>query len=131
MPKTFKPELILQQKNTRVCGQCCVAMATGITLRESIAVFGRGWSTTTKDVKTALTKLKIGHNKLQRVKDGTVPVSRAIVRLHWEKVIKGKHSLSHWVLLWDGHIYCSIGGINPDWSAFPDVRYTSYIEILK
>lgn len=53
-------KLVKQQRNTKVCGQCCVAMLAGISLREAIKVFGHSSATTTKEVRDALRSLGFG-----------------------------------------------------------------------
>lgn len=51
--------LVLQPHGSWLCGQACVAMIAGITLGQSISVFGKRSGTSTKEVISALKKLGI------------------------------------------------------------------------
>ena len=52
-------KLVTQPPNSKLCGQCCVAMLAGITLDESIQIIGHQKGTRTKDLVKAFQKLNI------------------------------------------------------------------------
>lgn len=103
------PKLILQPDDYS-CGQCCVAMATGMSLQKVMAFTGHdpdGMSTA--DVRRAL--LRFGVYSARRMHPagtrglGSMHDGRAILHTAQRPTPK----FGHWVLLWDGGIYDPAG----------------------
>ena len=117
-------ELILQPPGSSLCGQACVAMAAGISLEESIKVFGHKHTTRTIEISRALNAVGIQcpSRRLKRLTDRPQWITRAIIKEIYGPIRKRK---SHWVLLWDGHIY------DPDPHGVPGSMYSSYLGIDK
>jgi hypothetical protein len=117
-------ELILQPPGSSLCGQACVAMAVGISLEESVKVFGHRHTTRTKEVARVLNALGIQcpSRRLKRLTDRTQWPTRAIIKEIYGPIRKRK---SYWVLLWDGHIY------DPDPHDVLGSMYSSYLGIGK
>jgi hypothetical protein len=122
---------IQQPEGSSLCGQTCVAMIAGITLEESIEVFGKRSATRTKDLVAALRKLGIdcGDPPLTRIK-GTMLTRTCIVKLHFDY-----QTHTHWTLWHNGQFY------DPDFTGqytlncykgkYPKgVRQTSYLPIF-
>lgn len=103
---------ITQPPNSNLCGQTCVAMLAGITLEESIEVFGTSGPTRTKDLIRALTKLGFKTDK----KLGLAPRKHIkgwcskVVSIQ-KMVVQEKPRRTHWVL--------SIYGLIVDPSPYP------------
>jgi len=121
-------KLILQPPSSSLCGQACVAMAAGITLEESIRVFGHKHKTKTKELIRVLRSRHIfTGDKLKRFPQYTawsfsLNPHRAIIKEIYGPIRKRK---SHWILLWDGHIY------DPDPHDIPGTKYSSYLGMDK
>lgn len=119
--------LVLQPPGSFCCGQCCVAMITGITRKEAVKKFGTKGSTTTKAVRRAL--LKLGYGAGERLKtfrrEASLPGLCMLV-LKYENRASG-----HWVVYCDGLIYCPGRGIYPfaELAAAPGTTCTSYLSI--
>ncbi len=117
-------KLITQPKNSKCCGQACIAMIAGISLEESIKVFGHNKATRTIDLIKALKKLKFKTEtkRLQRYKNGTFPIEGvAIVKLSYKTQRQG-----HWIVEKDGKVF--------DPSPYRDLNNgicTSYLKIVK
>lgn len=95
---------IKQPPGSDCCGQACVAMLAGITLDESIAMFGKKGGTTTKDVVAVLTRLGIGcADRLVRKK----PAGTCIVSV----LAKSDKTYRHWVLYHNGVYFDPACGI--------------------
>lgn len=125
-------KLILQPEGSGLCGQCCVAMAAGVSLKRAITVFGhsRLSGTYTYEVITALRYLGVRcADKLKKVsrKRPTLP-ARAVVVIHRPKVDGKKLARWHWMLTWDGKMYDPGGLWETDW--YKDWRITSCLEIF-
>ena len=114
--------LIFQPPGSSLCGQCCVAMAAGISLEESIKVFGHRHATRTKEVAQALNALGIQcpSQRLKPLTDRDSWPTRAIIKEIYGPTRKRK---SHWILLWDGKVY------DPDPHDAPGTKYSSYLGI--
>lgn len=108
------------------CGQACVAMIAGISLKKAIEVVGKKGGTTTKDLVKALRKL--GFKCGDRLKFDE-PVFLAIVK---EKFAKHEHEWDwhwHWVVYYNGNYYDPGRGVNPKLPK--GRRYSSCLEIRK
>ncbi len=92
--------LVQQPKDSKLCGQACVAMVLVITLEEACASMGRK-KTSTADIVDALGAggVKVAKQR-KRSRGGPLP-KRAI--LAGRSQVDGKSI--HWLLQWDGKIY--------------------------
>ena len=103
-------QLVKQPVNSRCCGQACVAMLAGVTLNESVRIFGKRSTTTTKDVVAALRKLGIQcGDRAVRLGKGVWKSGRCMVVVH----AKGDKKYLHWVVYGDGRYYDPAAGIAP------------------
>jgi hypothetical protein len=123
---------IFQPPGSSLCGQTCVAMIAGVSLKESIDVFsGKRGGTRTKDVVAALRKLGIncGDQPLTRYRGDCLP-DTCIAKLHFDH-----QKQTHWVVWHEGIFYDpSIDGdfiLNAIKNKYPEgVRLTSYLPIF-
>lgn len=115
---------VRQPEGSSLCGQACVAMLAGISLEESIAIFGSRGSTTTKQVVAVLDKLGIPNaGILTRLKKGVEKTPTCLVVLHF----KGENH-THWTIwhrgvFWDPAVGV-FGGYNAEY-----VRQTSFLPV--
>lgn len=123
-------KLVAQPQGSSLCGQCCVAMAAGVSLTRAKEIIGHDSGTTTREVITALRAL--GLNCADRMvrpsrQRPNLP-ARAILAIHRPKNPDEKRLAKwHWMLTWDGVIY------DPDnrWpDGYQNWKITSYLEIL-
>jgi hypothetical protein len=112
-------QLIRQPAGSSLCGQCCVAMAAGISLEMVRAIFGHARGTGTVEVRRALRIL--GVQCASRLTYSSALPQYGIVKLrrprgsrHW-----------HWVLMWDGVMYDPEN--DPEY--FADWRAEAYLGI--
>jgi len=129
---------VKQPHPSNCCGQACVAMLAGISLEESISVFGKRGGTSTKDVVFALRKLNIPcDDKLTRINKH--PKSDICIVVFRSKSDK---RFSHWTVFNKGFYYNPAMGIgtsinephnNPftdEWFAYEiEVHETSFLPI--
>lgn len=116
---------INQPPGSSLCGQTCVAMIAGITLEESISVFGKSGETETREVITALNKLGIScGDKLIRVKKGVDLPPCCIIVLHYDGAPM-RHW--HWVVYYGGLYYDPAESIGTGYKA--GVKITSYLPV--
>ena len=117
-------KILLQPEGSSLCGQACVAMLAGITLEESIKVFGSRAGTSTKQVVEALRSLGVKcADGLTRITKSRGKSEACMVVQHFDGA---KHT--HWVVYLNGLYYDpSIGIIFPGYPDF--VRETSFLEI--
>lgn len=115
-------KLILAPPGSALCGQACVAMAAGVSLRRAIEAVGHERGTHTRDVVRGLEALDVtcSDRCLRVSKHRPVPVPRALL------AFKRGPRLAHWMLLWDGRVY-DPGGWWPD--NMREWRMTSYLPI--
>lgn len=118
------PSLVRQPQGSSLCGQCCVAMAAGVSLDRAVEVVGhaRSRGTYTREIRDALRVLGVGcADRCRRVnRDLCNLPRRGIVTIH----TKGRR-LGHWMLLWDGEMF------DPE-NRYPDFegwKITSFLEI--
>ena len=104
---------IQQPKNSRLCGQSCVAMASGLTLEQAIELFGHRHGTTTKDLVRVLRENEVPCDSRLRVIRRNIIPARSILKVQFD--VPGRKTPAwHWVLAWDGEIHDPAG---------PDPRY--------
>jgi hypothetical protein len=122
-------KLILQPENSALCGQVCVAMAAGVSVKKAIDVIGHEFGTTTADVRDALRGLGIEvADRLRTIgkRKGVIP-KRAILCISRKgNKREGRKERGHWMLAWDGEIY-DPGGMWPE--GYQNWRIVSYLEI--
>jgi len=125
-------KLVRQPDGSSLCGQSCVAMAAGVSLKRAVAAVGhsRIGGTHTREIVAALRALGVECADRCRKVSRKRPVlpQRGMVVIHQPK---GEHGVSyhrwHWILTWDGQIY-DPAGLWPD--RYTDWRITSYLEIF-
>lgn len=118
--------IIRQPEGSSLCGQCCVAMAAGVSLDRACQAVGHRNATTTKNIILALAQLGIPcASRMKRVSRNrpTLP-ARCLVAIHGPAY---KPRRWHWLLQWDGKML-DPGGCWPDY--YKDWKITSYLEIL-
>jgi hypothetical protein len=115
-------KLIRQPENSSLCGQACVATIVGVSLEESIAVFGTKGGTRTKQVIAALRKLgiKCGDGLVSLKKSQKPPL--CIVKQHFDDC---KHT--HWVVYNNGLYYDPDVGVYREY--VEGMRETSYLPV--
>lgn len=94
--------LVLQPAKSSLCGQACIAMIAGISLREAMAGFkGHHKGTNGTHILKALDHFKIRRGFFMRAtwKNEPNTSKTAIVRIHWT------NGGSHWSVLHEGFIY--------------------------
>jgi hypothetical protein len=96
---------LVQPKNSRVCGQTVVAMAAGISVEESIELFGHNHGTKTWELVSALDSLNIEvkGKGLQRWRGVGKPPDYALLHILFHT--KGQPFAGHWALNWAGIIH--------------------------
>lgn len=113
---------IKQLPNTNTCGQVAVAVLAGITLQESIKLFGKKGCTKTKDVVKVLRKL--GFECPGRCRKMPKP-SLGIAQVH-----RPEHSGWHWVVVDGDKIFDGVNGDsqgNVRW--YNTWKMTSYLPV--
>lgn len=101
-------KMVKQPDGSSICGQCCVAMATGRAIKNVIKVFGHSHATRTKELHKALSKLGVNSdNKLTRNYAKTPIPENCILKITYDS---RKHS-GHWVYLKKGICYDPSGEI--------------------
>lgn len=101
-------ELIMQPKKSKLCGQCTIAMLSGITLDESIKLFGHSRTSYFSDYTRVLKALDIPFTKNVKVdnrKKYELP-KKCMVRLQFVGRKTG-----HLIAYEDGKFYDSSRGI--------------------
>lgn len=95
-------KIIIYQGHNQ-CGQACVAMIAGITLKKSIEIVGKRRSTTTKDITIALNTLgfKCVHRLIRFCKKNPLPIN-ALLKI---KLPYHKRDNWHWVVKWNNAIF--------------------------
>lgn len=118
----MKINLVKQPDNSNLCGQACVAMITGISLGESIKLFGSKGKTGTKQLYYALKERGITcSEKAVRIKNNNKP-EFCIITIHYTGY-KNKH-----FCVWNNNKYYDPArGIRKKLDKFE--RETSFIKI--
>jgi hypothetical protein len=122
-------KLILQPDDSELCGQACVAMAAGVSLKRAISAIGHKGDTSTADVVFGLRSFGLTcADKLVRIsRKRPMPSARAMIVIHRPAVEHERRNPKwHWMLSWDGKIY-DPGGRWPE--GYDKWQITSYLEI--
>ena len=115
-------KLVRQPEKSNCCGQACVAMLAGITLEESMDVFGTRGTTSTKDVVNALRELGIScGNELVRIKKKEKAPTCMVV-LHFADV-----KFTHWAVYHHGLYFDPACGILAEYQE--GIRETSFLPV--
>ncbi len=102
-------EWLLQPAGSMTCGQTSVAMAVGISLEESILVFGHTHGTYTRDLVKVLRHFDLAPAERLRVMHRRREAPRrSILHMGIPNRTKKRADL-HWMLFWDGQIYDPAG----------------------
>lgn len=110
----------IEQKDRMTCGQCCIAMIAGISVKKACEIIGHSHGTKTKELAKALRKLGFKCKNSLKIEE---PEFLAIVK----QSIPGTSNW-HWVVFYNGNYYDAAKGINPKlWNGR---KYTS-LEIKK
>ena len=107
-------ELVTQPPGSTLCGQACVAMLAGVTLKASCKAFGHKCATTLYAARRALKKLGfVAAEKYESFgrKQKRLPRT-CLLRLKWPK-----QKLGHCVVFHKGQVY-DPAGYTLDWSEF-------------
>lgn len=125
-------ENIRQPSGSRVCGQCCVAMATSSTIEQAQEACGKKYSTPTKSLVKGLRALgaKCVSGKLVPIYGELYKLPRfAVLKV----VINNRQSGWHWVLKYKDQIFDPASGTRTIevFKNLPGYRITSYLEIYK
>jgi|SRR5665213_1220751 len=121
-------KIVRQPEGSHQCGQACVAMAAGVSLKRSIKAVGHERSTHTSDLIRGLRALGVEcADKLVRIcrRRPHFP-PRAIIAIHRPAVKGERREAGHWMVAWDGEIIDPAGRY-PD--GFQNWKMTSYLEI--
>ncbi len=94
---------VIQPPGSRLCGQCVVAMAAGISLEKAIQIVGHERGTRGVHLVRALRKagVKVSDRLSPFVRTGRVP-PRCVMRVRLENE---ERVWSHWILRWDDRDY--------------------------
>ncbi len=124
----MKLKHVRQPENSRLCGQCCVAMLCGIQLQDAILAFGHAHGTRTAEMRRALERYGMTvtgrRGGLRRIADGYLPVT-ALVKMLPPRGVRSRRS--HWVVVHEGRVYdpgCEEGDVS-------NGRLSSYLEVVK
>lgn len=122
-------KLITQPEGSSLCGQCCIAMAAGVSLKRATDAIGHNGGTRTSEVVKALRKLGIDcADRMVRPsrKRPNIP-QRAFLAIHRLPNEDEKRKAKwHWLLQWDGKIYDP----SEQWpDGYKNWKITSYLEI--
>ena len=117
--------LVRQPPGSSLCGQACIAMAAGVSLKKALEAVGHGrrGGTTTRQVIVALRKLGL------RAADRCRPISRTRPVYPQKALLvmrKNGTRRYHWVFYKNGAFY------DPEdlWPRYDGWRVTSYLEIF-
>ena len=95
-----------QPENSNLCGQTCVAMLAGISLKEAIAAVGKSGRTYGPDLYKALKKyrIRISKKSIRTSKNYSIP-ENCIARFR-----KKDCAESHWGLIIKSFVYDPVKG---------------------
>lgn len=122
------PQLIIQDRASKICGPTCVAMALDCRPDDLLAKMkSKGGGTRTKQLVAVLKEYYDVDDSLTVVKDGIPDRSVLKITFSWR-------NQGHWSLLWNGFVF------DPGWGTFPKhewecsltankCRVTSYLEL--
>lgn len=103
--------LVTQPPFSQCCGQACIAMIAGKTLDEACAAVGHNESTSWIELKKGLAKLTTSHRLTCYDTNTDLVPETCIAKLCNPN--DAKHC--HWIVLWNGKIYCPSGELAPAW----------------
>lgn len=118
-------QLVRQPENSSLCGQCCIAMAAGVSLKAAVQAVGhsRNSGTSTREVIDALRRLGVGSaercRRISRARPEYPPRAILVVRQNGNKRY-------HWVYYEKGAFY------DPEerWPRYGGWRVTSCLEVF-
>lgn len=104
------PTHLVQPEYSYLCGQTCVAMVAGMTIEQSVLLFGHSKGTRTNELVCILqwlgyncdTRLRVVGSKAQQIPE------RSILNIDFY-VAGRKTPFGHWALFWDGVFYDPAG----------------------
>lgn len=96
-------ELVLQPRDSKLCGQACIAMVAGVSLDEAVKVVGHTQATRTQDLIKALAHFGIHSDRklsvAPRAKRFTKNWCSAIISIQRVVNYKGcEPKFSHWIV---------------------------------
>lgn len=125
--------LVRQPSGSSMCGQACIAMVAGVSLRKACEAVGHCNATDTRNLKGALRIFKVAcGEKLVRINRNRPVFPRrcivAVCKFGATRNGKRRAKYSHWMVSWDGVIY------DPEdlWPKYYDVNtwvITSYLDL--
>jgi len=132
-PKSKWPGLIdiKQPDHSVCCGQVCVAMVLGISLEESLEIFGHAEATFAQEIAGILRLARIDCRPMDTGLGWPALPNRAMLHVRMEREGQIVPNFAHWVVLWDGTIYDPA----PDewfakaWATRLGAKIDGYIEI--
>lgn len=100
-------KLVRQEKGSRNCGQCTVAMLTDTDLNTVISMYGHNSTSTFREAKVVLNELgkQVGSTIKIDNRKNTVFPNRAMIRIS-----KHGKSVGHFIALDNDIIYCPYNG---------------------
>jgi len=121
-------QLVTQPPGSTLCGQACVAMVAGVTLKASCKAFGHNCATTLFAVRRSLKKL--GYQSAEKCqafgKDpGRLPAT-CLLMLTYAQAFGG---LGHWVVYHAGQVYDPAGAIYPFAQLLSQAKSITYLRI--
>lgn len=121
-------ELVTQPAGSTLCGQACVAMVAGVTLKQSSQAFGHKCATTLYAVRRALKKL--GFQSAEKCQAfGKNPArlpDTCLLMLTYQQAFGG---LGHWVVYHAGQVYDPAGLIYPFAQLLSQAKSIAYLRI--
>lgn len=123
-------ELVTQPPGSTLCGQACVAMLAGVTLKASCKAFGHKCATTLFAARRALKKLGIDSaEKCQAFgKDPARLPATCLLLLTYAEAFGG---LGHWVVWHKGQVYDPAGRIYPFEQLLLTAKSITHLAITK
>jgi hypothetical protein len=121
-------ELVTQPPGSTLCGQACVAMVAGVSLKQSCQAFGHKNATTLYAVRRSLKKL--GFQSAEKCQAfGKNPArlpETCLLMLTYQQAFGG---LGHWVAFHAGQVYDPAGSIYPFALLLSQAKSISYLAI--
>jgi hypothetical protein len=93
-------KIILQEKDSHYCGQACLAMLLGISLKAAFKLIGHSKETKTKEL--------VKHFNHENLKRGFPTKTALCISRNNYMPAKGNW---HWIVFHKDHIYCPSHGI--------------------
>lgn len=122
-------KLVVQPKDSSICGQCCVAMISGKKLEDVIKLFGHSHATRTKELSKALKSLGFEcEDRLTKLNNTNGFPELCIVKVTYD----WRKNSGHWMVYEHGMCYCPSGFSAPSdcWVGKSEMgRITSFLKI--